>query len=268
MILEKICTKFVTYRVKDGGHLFRDTPNNLVKNHLIDFFSPQERNMILSSCSFSPLDLSRYKEFIIYVFLLSIMLAVLFIAIPLSPNKILVLGTEQPGGILVFPLSFAILDIINEIYGREHARWTVYAIAGIMLLTATLIYISLLFPSVNETSGQIYHSVFDHLPMLFLINFLCLLIADNANNYIYSKAKSLCNGKYLSLRCLISTVIGQFLYSLIWILLFSNSQLEIENLFHYIFSNYSFKLIYSIIICIPLTFTSVYIIRRILFSNG
>ncbi|AHF76956.1 hypothetical protein Sant_1904 [Sodalis praecaptivus] len=266
MILEKITNNNISYRVKKGGHIFRDSADSLVRNHLIDFFSAHDRHTILVSCSLSPLDLNRYKEFTIFIVLLTLFVSSLLIAIPLSPNTISVFSGLQPGGILIFPLSFAFLDTINEIFGRKHARNTVLICACALLLAAGGIWLSLQLPGENPEQTKHYQATFSPLPWLFFINFICLLTADNANNYIYSRFKELCNGHYLVFRCLVSTLIGQFLYSLIWILMFFTTRMPLGDMLHYVLSNYLFKVVYSLLVCIPITFILVSGIRRELFK--
>ena len=84
MIFEKITNNNISYRIKKGGHIFRDSADSLV------------------SCSLSPLDLNRYKEFTIFIVLLTLFVSSLLIAIPLSPNTISVFSGLQPGSPVVF----------------------------------------------------------------------------------------------------------------------------------------------------------------------
>lgn len=255
MILEKADSKIVNYRVKKGGHVFRDTPVNLVQQHIVDDFSPKDRKMILSSYTLSPT--TERKQFNIYACLLSLLITTLLIAIPLSPFKISIFSSLQPAGILFFPFSFAILDTINEFFGRKHACFTVYMVAVMLLFAAMMIFISLHLDFPSKKINALHQAIYENLPKLLLINCICLLIADNTNNFVFSKLKHLCNGRYLALRCLISTVIGQFLYSLIWISLFFNSKLQTPALINYIIDNYAFKLVYSLSVCIPCTILAV-----------
>ncbi|WP_443006164.1 MULTISPECIES: VUT family protein [unclassified Serratia (in: enterobacteria)] len=153
-------------------------------------------------------------------------------------------------------------------YGRKHAR-NVILIGSLSLLFASLfIYLSINLSSIDQGSGEHYNFVFSNLPYLFVINALCLLLADGINNSIYSRMKLYSNGNFLLLRCLISIVFGQFLYSVIWILLFFGAELGWRELLGYVFSNYLFKLLYSFFVCIPLTFSTVIFIRYFFFNRA
>lgn len=59
MILEKITNNNISYRVKKGGHIFRDSADSLVRNHLIDFFRPRSPYysglLLLEPAGFKPL---------------------------------------------------------------------------------------------------------------------------------------------------------------------------------------------------------------------
>ncbi|WP_337263659.1 MULTISPECIES: hypothetical protein [unclassified Serratia (in: enterobacteria)] len=106
MFLEKVSNKVVRYKVKKNGATFHETPDNMVKKNLIDFFSEQDRSEIIAYSSLNPISLRQGREALTFMMLSALFLVTLFIAIPLSPNLINILGYKQPGGILIFPLSF------------------------------------------------------------------------------------------------------------------------------------------------------------------
>lgn len=268
MFLEKASSKVICYRVKEDGAIFHETPDNMVKKNLIDFFSEQDKSEIIAYSSLNPISLKHGRESLIFMVLVSLFLTTLFIAIPLSPNLVNVFGYNQPGGILIFPLSFFLLDAINEVYGRKHARNLILIGALSLLFASFSISLSLNLTPINPAKGEHYTFVFSNLPHLLIINAVCLFFADSVNNIIYSKMKLFFHGGFLLLRCLVSIVFGQFLYSAIWIFLFFGTELGWVGGLNYVLSNYYFKLIYSLFVCIPLTYFTVISIRYYYFNRA
>ncbi|QUM88666.1 hypothetical protein HWV03_07535 [Moritella sp. 36] len=57
--------------------------------------------------------------------LFTLFITFLLLAIPMSPDPVTTFNTVQPAGILIFPLTFIIIDSVNELFGyRENKTIT------------------------------------------------------------------------------------------------------------------------------------------------
>lgn len=58
-----------------------------------------------------------------------------------------------PAGLLFYPLTFLLSDLVNEVYGEKKAKTMVYIAFAMSLLYLLLINIVFMFPSINPTTG-------------------------------------------------------------------------------------------------------------------
>jgi uncharacterized PurR-regulated membrane protein YhhQ (DUF165 family) len=154
---------------------------------------------------------------------------------------------------------------MNEIFGRKKGRLAVIIASISLTIASAFIFISLKLNGVDTTTHTSFVAVYTNLPYLLLINAICVLLADNFNNFIYNKLKAHLRGNYLMFRCFVSTVIGQLVYSIVWILSFFYGKLTLETKLSYILNNYEFKVLFSLIICMPLTLASVWLAKRYIY---
>lgn len=114
--------------------------------------------------------------------------------------------------VLYFPFTYIISDIITEVYGYASARrilwYTLFAsvLAGIFYQIAVAVPAAPFFDD-----GPAYETVFGVIPRVLLGGWLAIFIGDISNNYVLAKLKVLTKGRFLWLRIIASTVVGQFL---------------------------------------------------------
>ncbi|WP_199635052.1 VUT family protein (plasmid) [Serratia sp. PAMC26656] len=264
-ILVDIANNKISYKIRDGGAIFSDKVDTILHKNLVDFFNEDDKSKILASYGVSDAPVFLTKGEAVLNILLALFITCLFVAIPLSQTKVTILSYIQPGGILVFPITFVFLDSINEIFGRKKGKLAVSTASLSLAISAIFISISLRLSGVEYTSHANFIAVYSELPYLLLINAACVLLADNFNNFIYSNLKAHLRGGYLMFRFFISTIIGQLVYSIVWILAFFHGKLNWHDKLIYILNNYEFKVLYSLVICAPLTLLTVWLARKYIY---
>ncbi|VEA67170.1 conserved hypothetical integral membrane protein [Serratia plymuthica] len=265
-ILVDIQEDVISYKVKADGAVFTEKPIIMLHKNLIDFFDDNDKSKILSICNINDSTTHNIKKEWSFAILLSLFITCLFSSIPFSQMKVNILTYLQPGGILIFPITFVFLDAINEVYGRRKGKTAVYCAAFSLTIASLFIHISMQLSPVDSVMKDSFIRVFENLPKLLIINAICVLLADSFNNFIYNALKGLLRGNYLALRCIISTVIGQLIYSIVWISIFFSGKLPFEKKVEYIIDNYEFKVIFCIIVCMPLTVMCVGIIKKYIYK--
>lgn len=258
MKVRDICSTRVWYTVKnDSSSVFSEEANILISSGLIDKFESDDRVKINSCVSKHP---QNSREIVGNVYLSIAITAILIISISISPKMIMIFGHLQPGGILIFPLSFVIIDAINELYGRRAAQRIIYGVAANIALCAIFTKLLMGMSDVGSSAAA-YHLVFDPLPRLFLINSICILFADSISNLVYSYVRHSTNGQWFLLRCLVSTIIGQYVYTLIWVIGFYSGDMNAEKILIFIHDNYLFKVAYGVSV-IPITWAVVHFLKN------
>ncbi|WJD90476.1 queuosine precursor transporter (plasmid) [Serratia marcescens] len=265
-ILVGIANNKISYKIRDGGAVFSDNVDSILHKNLVDFFSEEDKSKILASYGISDAPVFLTKGESIFTILLTLFITCLFVAIPLSQTKVAILSYIQPGGIIIFPITFVFLDSINEIFGRKKGKLAIITASVSLAIASVFIFFSLKLKGVETVSHANFIAVYTNLPRLLLINSICVLLADNFNNIIYNNLKAHLRGGYLLFRCFISTIIGQLVYSLVWILAFYHDRLEWNEKITYILNNYEFKVIFSLIICAPLTLFTVWLAKTYIYG--
>ncbi|HGM5604093.1 queuosine precursor transporter [Serratia ureilytica] len=265
-ILVGIANNKISYKIRDGGAVFSDNVDSILHKNLVDFFSEEDKSKILASYGISDAPVFLTKGESIFTILLTLFITCLFVAIPLSQTKVAILSYIQPGGIIIFPITFVFLDSINEIFGRKKGKLAIITASVSLAIASIFIFFSLKLKGVETVSHANFIAVYTNLPRLLLINSICVLLADNFNNIIYNNLKAHLRGSYLLFRCFISTIIGQLVYSIVWILAFYHDKLEWNEKITYILNNYEFKVIFSLIICAPLTLFTVWLAKTYIYG--
>ncbi|NKJ89988.1 VUT family protein, partial [Vibrio parahaemolyticus] len=83
---------------------------------------------------------------------------------------------------------------------------------------------------------------------LCFINGICSLIADQVNALVFRRIKYITNNKSLWLRSILSTLVSQFFFTILWISFFKIENLFNINTYIFIFSNFQIKILFSIIL--------------------
>lgn len=151
-----------------------------------------------------------------------------FVAILLLSN---IIGASKPSyvtlpngtqwafgaGVLFFPISYIIGDVLTEVYGYARARrviWTGFAALAFMAFMA---WIVVALPPADGWPGQAsYEFVFGNSWRIVIASMTAFCVGEFANSYVLARMKIWTGGKQLWARTIGSTVVGQGLDSLIF----------------------------------------------------
>ena len=198
---------------------------------------------------------------------LFILFAILFATCLLTANIIAVkiislFGLFVPAGIIIFPLSYILGDILTEVYGYENTKTIIWLGFLANLLMVIAISIAQNFPSApfwnNQTS---FNNILGFAPRLLLASFTAFLVGSFANSFVMSKMKLLTKGRMLWTRTIGSTIIGEGLDSLIFISIAFIGVFAFTNILVLILTQWIIKSLYEII-ATPLTYAIVGFLKK------
>ena len=120
---------------------------------------------------------------------------------------------EQSVGLLAYPVTFLVTDIISEIYGREKANQVVTSglIASLFMVLVVLISDNVVATSWSPVDGEMFHDVFGLSAAAVFASMMAYLFAQYVDIRIFHFWKKLTKGKHLWLRNNASTVFSQFI---------------------------------------------------------
>ena len=119
---------------------------------------------------------------------------------------------QQSVGLLPYPITFIVTDIISEIYGKRKANDVVTTGLIASLFMLLIVTISDIIPSAPFGIGsEIFSKVFGLSSAAVFASMLAYLFAQYIDVRVYHFWKKLTNGKHLWLRNNASTVFSQFI---------------------------------------------------------
>ena len=155
----------------------------------------------------------RYYDFVMAAFVAVLLLSNIIGAAKLSQVEGYVFGA----GILFFPISYVLGDVLTEVYGYARARRVIWAGFGGLLFMAFMSWAVVSMPPAPGWAGQAaYEEVFGQVPRIVLASITAFWAGEFVNSYVLARMKIWTQGRMLWTRTIGSTVVGQGVDSLIF----------------------------------------------------
>jgi uncharacterized integral membrane protein (TIGR00697 family) len=155
----------------------------------------------------------RYFDYVMAAFV-----AILLLSNLIGAAKLATLGGFTFGaGIMFFPISYVIGDILTEVYGYANARRCVWAGFAALLFMAFMSWVVVALPPAAGWDGQAaYESVFGSTWRIVAASVIAFWAGEFVNSFVLAKMKILTQGRHLWSRTIGSTVFGQAVDSAIF----------------------------------------------------
>ena len=133
-------------------------------------------------------------------------------------QKLISIGPiEATAGLLIFPVSYIINDIIAEVWGYRKARLIIWYGFLMNFLTVIIFRLSIVVPgSENFSHQEAFQLVLGNTERISLASFIAFLIGSFLNAMVMSKMKIFQKGRNFSLRAVVSTLVGEGADSLVF----------------------------------------------------
>jgi queuosine precursor transporter len=120
-------------------------------------------------------------------------------------------------GILFFPVSYVIGDVLTEVYGYARARRVIWAGFAALLFMAFMSWVVVALPPAPSWGNQAaYETIFGQVPRIVFASMIAFWAGEFVNSFVLAKMKVWTGGKHLWSRTIGSTVAGQGVDSLIF----------------------------------------------------
>lgn len=171
-------------------------------------------------------------------------------------------GLMAPAGVIVFPVSYIISDILTEVYGYAVARRTIWIGFFCNLLAVLLFTAAIALPSAPYFTDQsALVSILGATPRILLASFIAYLAGEFTNAFIMAKMKIRMHGKHLWMRTIGSTIVGEGLDSAIFISLAFAGAFPPSVVISLILTQWLLKTAFEIV-ATPLTYVIVGFLKR------
>jgi queuosine precursor transporter len=167
-------------------------------------------------------------------------------------------------GILPYPITFLITDVISEVYGRKKANQIVTAGIFASVFSLSIIYIANAAPAIESSpvGDSMFTKVFGQTALAVLASMLAYLAAQYIDIYVFHFWKKITKGKMLWLRNNFSTFTSQFVDTFSVLFLLCSFDILPWDLFSgLLLSGFLFKVLVALLDT-PLLYLAVYGFQR------
>jgi len=160
----------------------------------------------------------RYFDFIMVAFVVILLLSNVIGAEKRSFVNLPGIGSWPFGaGILFFPVSYVVDDVLTEVYGYARARRAIWAGFTALVFMAIMEWTVVHLPVAEGWTGQsAYERVFGSGWRIILASMTAFFVGEFLNSFVMSKMKIWSSGRRLWMRFWGSTIVGEGADSLIF----------------------------------------------------
>jgi uncharacterized integral membrane protein (TIGR00697 family) len=180
-------------------------------------------------------------------------------------------GLYLPAAVILFPVAYIFGDVLTEVYGYARARQVIWTGFFCNLIAVIAIWIAGQLPaapfwsagtfSTPQAAQQAYQAILGFTPRLLVASFIAYLIGEFLNSFVLAKLKLRTAGRFLWLRTITSTLVGEGADSAVFISVAFWGIFPGPALVQAILSQWLFKVTYEIL-ATPLTYWVVNALKK------
>lgn len=198
-----------------------------------------------------------------FLFISVLFISCLLVSNILASKLMNIFGISMTAGVLVFPITYIIGDVLTEVYGHNKAKKIIIYGFICNLLMVILFFIAIKMPYPDYWQNQdAFVTILSNTPRMLLASFVGYLIGGFTNSYVLEYIKNNSKIKYLWFRTILSTIIGETLDTSIFLLIgfigtIANKELGIMIIYQTLA-----KILYEVVLT-PVTYKVVNYVKRI-----
>lgn len=200
----------------------------------------------------------RYYDLVMAAFVAILLLSNIIGAAKLST----VAGFTFGAGILFFPVSYVIGDVLTEVYGYAKARRVIWTGFGALTFMAFMSFVVVAMPPAASWQGQAaYEEVFGSTWRIVVASITAFWAGEFVNSFVMAKMKVLTKGRMLWSRTIGSTFVGQGIDSLIFYPIAFLGIWTTQDVLTVIVTNWALKVVWEAVLT-PVTYLVVNRLKR------
>lgn len=206
-----------------------------------------------------------------FPFVSAVFVTTLIISNIIAVKVVHIAGLFVPAAVILFPVAYIFGDILTEVYGYGRARQVIWTGFLCNLLAVVAIWIGGQLPAAPfwsagvfkdpQSAQQAYQAILGFTPRLLAASFIAYLIGEFLNSFVLAKLKVKTEGRFLWLRTITSTIVGEGADSLVFISIAFWGIFSPASIGSAILSQWLFKVTYETL-ATPLTYLVVYALKR------
>lgn len=196
----------------------------------------------------------------LYQMLTGVFVACLLVSNVLAAKTFTLGSFILPSAVIIFPVVYIVNDVLAEIYGYEKAKRIIYLgfVLNVLAVVAYSIAIALPAPVFATETADAFAVVLGSTWRMLIASFAAYLVGSLLNAKVMEKMKQKLE-KYLMLRCIASTAVGEGIDALIFITIAFYGTMDGMSLLTMIIAQATFKTVFEVVFY-PITRT---VIRKV-----
>ena len=176
-----------------------------------------------------------------------------------------------PAAVILFPIAYIFGDVLTEVYGYRRARQVIWTGFFCNLIAVIAIWIAGRLSAAPfwsagsfnnpQTAQSAYDAILGFTPRLLLASFSAYLLGEFLNSFVLAKLKVRTEGRWLWLRTISSTLVGEGADSLVFMSIAFYGILPSDALGTAMVSQWAVKVAFEVI-ATPITYLVVNALKR------
>lgn len=206
-----------------------------------------------------------------FPFVTALFVTTLVISNIIAVKLVSLFGLFVPAAVILFPVAYIFGDVLTEVYGYARARQVIWTGFFCNLVAVIAIWIGGQLPAAPFWSAggfttpqgaqQAYQAILGFAPRLLAASFAAYLIGEFLNSFVLAKLKIKTAGRFLWIRTISSTIVGEGADSVVFITLAFIGIIPAGGLVQAILSQWFLKTAYETI-ATPLTYVVVNALKK------
>jgi queuosine precursor transporter len=167
-------------------------------------------------------------------------------------------------GVMFFPVSYIIGDILTEVYGYARARRVIWVGFAALIFMAFMAWVVVSLPPAAGWPNQpAYEAVFSNAWRIVIASITAFWVGEFANSFVMAKMKLWTRGRHLWSRTIGSTAVGQALDSMIFypLAFWGSDGWTNEAIIQLVISQFILKVLWEVLLT-PVTYAVVGWLKR------
>jgi uncharacterized integral membrane protein (TIGR00697 family) len=243
------------------GKVIKINLGYLLKSDMMDDLSKVEikdicRKFYSGGCALTAYEISDRHErsWMTYV-ALNLMLFALYVFTNVSAAKLVYLeyfDVVVTPGVFLYPLTFLIVDLLNESYGLRLARRAIYFAFASNAFILVLLSITGYLPGLSDWQlDKPYGEVIRHVSSALVASSVSFLFSEYVNSYLLSKIKELTSSRFLFLRVFFSTFFAVIIDSFIFCFIAFYGTMEATGILNIVYVQIAIKMCFAVFNVLP-----------------
>jgi uncharacterized integral membrane protein (TIGR00697 family) len=205
--------------------------------------------------------LDRKQKF--YVWLTAIFVAALITSDLIGAKYFRIGGFDLSVGMIPFPLTFLLTDIVNEFYGTEGARRLTFVGLGVAVFVFAIINLGIALPTSPESpmAGDKFKAVFGWSSRLYLASLSAYIVGQLLDISVFLALRKITGHRFLWLRATGSTVLSQLVDTVVVNFVLLVGTKSMDYILVVVRNSYVIKLVIAVVMT-PLIYAGHALLRR------